>query len=107
MKKTVLQYLELIPDPVIRKQAINNHFKEYGQEWCMSIDAALFRAFNWNRSPQGYAYWKKVHDDLFKREQLTGIVIMDGNVPPEITDAVNDLTQQLNLFLKDRTTQKK
>jgi len=61
---TVKQYLEAIPDPVIRSKALENLWKEYGQEWTISADAALFRAFIWHRTMEGYKYWNDVHDQL-------------------------------------------
>ena len=58
--KTVEQYLQEIPDPVIRAQALKNLWKEYGQEWALSLPLALGRAFLWTRSAEGYKYWYEI-----------------------------------------------
>lgn len=61
---TVREYLQLIPDPDARERALKNCYKEIAGEWSVSLPKALYRAFLWHKSPEGFAYWNQVHDSL-------------------------------------------
>jgi hypothetical protein len=61
--KTVKEYLQELPEPA-RSQALANMWWEDADSIYPNIKIALYQAFNWSKSPQGYQYWKKVHDSI-------------------------------------------
>jgi hypothetical protein len=62
--KTVKQYLQEIPDPVIRDQALQYCYQEYAGERCTDLPAAVARAFLWFQTPEKFKYWYQVYKDL-------------------------------------------
>jgi hypothetical protein len=60
----IKEYLQLIPEPATREKALKNLYGDYGNEWALSLPKALYRAFLWHRSPEGFDYWQQVHKTL-------------------------------------------
>lgn len=59
--KTVKEYLEWIPDQEIREKALRNMWSDRQNDYCNSLEHAIFVGFLWFKSPEGYDYWKKIH----------------------------------------------
>lgn len=58
--KTVKEWLEELPEPY-RSQALKNTKEELLKIEEVSADQAVFGAFRWDKTPQGFQYW----DSLF------------------------------------------
>ena len=61
--KTIREHLQDLPEPA-RSQALHNMWWEDSENKMMDPKKALYSAFNWSRSPEGYKYWKEVSDKL-------------------------------------------
>ncbi len=67
--KTVEKWLKTIPDETIQTKALTNMEWETRDDLRPTLSNAVHTGFNWIRSPEGYNYWKKVFDNLKKKEQ--------------------------------------
>lgn len=76
--KSIKQWLELIPDVNLRMLAIINHAVQEAVNMqdgiheslpCESLCRALFIAFDWEKSPEGYDFWMEIHDRICAMEQ--------------------------------------
>ena len=61
--KTVKEWLEELPEPY-RSQALENGDRGILTLEEDSVYFALFCAFIWESSPQGYKYWDNLHKKL-------------------------------------------
>jgi hypothetical protein len=61
--KTIKEHLQDLPEPH-RHQALSAAWWEDLNTKQPDIKKALYQAFNWSKSPQGYRYWKDLHDKL-------------------------------------------
>jgi hypothetical protein len=61
--KQVYTWLQLLEEPH-RSKALANMWWEDQLNWHPTLQAALYQAFNWSRSPEGYKYWKAVSDNI-------------------------------------------
>lgn len=55
-KKPIKEWLQDLPEPA-RSQALHNMWWEDADTLQESLTAALYQAFNWSKSPEGYSYW--------------------------------------------------
>jgi len=62
-QKTVKEWLETLDEPY-RSQALENGNIQYASITEDNVYEALWGAFNWGESPQGYEYWNRFHDTL-------------------------------------------
>ncbi len=62
--KTIKQYLQELPDCRTKERALQNMWNDYAGEWSPGLAAAIKRAFLWHRTPEGYEYWKAVHQAI-------------------------------------------
>ena len=60
VNKTIEQWLQEIPDPLIKERALKNMFWEYAQDNAPTLSSALRTAFNFVRSPEGPKYWMEI-----------------------------------------------
>lgn len=65
--KTILEWLQELPDEYRDKAISNNQSSEKETE--QRLSAALFRAFAWAETPEGYDYWWAVWSNLLKARQ--------------------------------------
>lgn len=70
MSKTVLQWLNELPEGEVKTKALRNMWKDNQHDMRPTLCSALWTAFNWIRSPEGYEYWKAIFDDLKKKENV-------------------------------------
>jgi len=61
-QKTIREHLQQLLEPY-RSQALMNMWWEDINTRYDSARKALYQAFNWSRSPQGYDYWSKVQEE--------------------------------------------
>ena len=61
MEKTILEWLEELPEPY-RSQAIKNYDGEFKD--AATLSDALAYAFSWYASPEKKDYWKDLHTKL-------------------------------------------
>jgi hypothetical protein len=66
MSMTIKQWLETIPDDLVRTKALHNLWNDRANDQAYSLAHALFTGFLWYRAPEKYDYWKKVHESLKK-----------------------------------------
>jgi hypothetical protein len=62
--KTTYQWLQTIPNEIIRATAIANMWWEDSESVQPDLLTAIRQAFNWSLSPEGFAFWKEVEDSL-------------------------------------------
>lgn len=65
--KTVHQWLNTIQDPEIRKRAKRNARNRWGWAYIfffiapeLDVEEALLGSFRWDKSPEGYNFWREV-----------------------------------------------
>lgn len=64
-EKTILEWFETIPDPIIREKAIRNYNPKYNAtEVTWSLYRALLIGFGWRDTPEGFEYWNTYHNSL-------------------------------------------
>ncbi len=63
MTKTVRDHLEDLPEPY-RTQALQNMWWEDADSKYQDKRKALYQAFNWSNTDQGYNYWREIYDRL-------------------------------------------
>jgi len=63
-KKTIREHLQTLPDPY-GPQALTNMWWEYENDKYKDPGEALYQAFTWSQSPQGYKYWNWVRETFF------------------------------------------
>lgn len=61
--KTIKDYLEQLQEPY-RTQALNNTKEEDLNTIVTNTRKALYFAFTWQTSPEGYDYWNNLHESL-------------------------------------------
>lgn len=61
--KTIREHLEELQEPA-RSRALVNMWWEDADTKYQEQKKALYQAFNWSKSPEGYKYWKEVSDNL-------------------------------------------
>ena len=65
MKRPIIEWFRLLDEPYQTEaiKNLNNPSSRIKQPWevVSSMQAALFHGFDWNKSPQGYGYWNKLH----------------------------------------------
>jgi len=61
--KQIYIWLELLEEPH-RSKALANMWWEDQFNWYPTLQKALYQAFNWSKSPEGYKYWKEVSDKI-------------------------------------------
>ncbi len=57
--KTILEHLEELPEPYRSQAIINALNKEVENQ-----QDALWVAFTWHKTPEGYDYWKTFYNSL-------------------------------------------
>jgi hypothetical protein len=57
---TVKEYLETLPEPE-RSRALRNMDFEKQNDQATGLEHAVWWAFKWHRSPEGYKYWHQIH----------------------------------------------
>ena len=67
--KTIKEWARLCSDDTIRRQWIDNANAQDCYYWnnnCVygSMYWALSYTFDWTQSPQGFEYWRGIHDDM-------------------------------------------
>lgn len=59
-KKTVIEWLDTLPQPQKTKAYLNTSLKMERVE-ASSLSEALTKAFDWSKTAEGATYWTKVH----------------------------------------------
>ncbi len=71
MEKTLREWFGMFPDPY-RTQAIENTIALSGEVSLKKTATTAFYAigggFIWKKSPQGYVYWARFQDQLYRNE---------------------------------------
>ncbi len=71
-RRTRLSWFAMFPEPY-RQQAIENYEEDYdgfnGQSLFYDAADALFHGFDWDKNSQnqGFDYWAKFHDKLWRK----------------------------------------
>ena len=68
--RSIREHLQELPEPA-RSQALANMWWEDAETRCADPAYALYQAFNWSRSPQGYRYWKEIFNNLQSKPKTT------------------------------------
>jgi hypothetical protein len=62
---TIKHYLEQIKDPEVRERALRNADNEaLKRDDYTSTKNALFGAFIWDDSPEGFDYWNNIYNNI-------------------------------------------
>lgn len=61
--KTIREHLQELPEPA-RSRALVNMWWEDAENTYREQKKALYNAFNWSTSPEGYKYWNQVYQQL-------------------------------------------
>lgn len=64
MENTLYEYLQELPEPWRTEAVQNTSTDEAAIADAGSCSNALFRAFDWSESPQGYDYWEEIYNHL-------------------------------------------
>ena len=65
--KTIIEWAELCSDDTIRRKWIentNNQNDWIRNHFVRNMPLALKASFGWISSPEGYDYWRGIHDDM-------------------------------------------
>jgi len=69
MKKTIVEWLLLLPEP-FKTQALLNAKPNFFALPKDSLALALDMAFDWEDSPQGHKYWERLHKTAVSHEDF-------------------------------------
>lgn len=61
--KTIREHLQDLPEPA-RSLALANMWWERADDRVQDPRKAIWDAFLWYRSPQGYKYWQQIYDNI-------------------------------------------
>lgn len=64
LMKTVKQYLKGLQNPEVKSRALKNLDNEKAADNVHSLEHAIYWAFGWHLSPEGFNYWKAIHHNI-------------------------------------------
>lgn len=61
--KTIKEWFNDLPEDV-REKALKNTNEAVLKQKSINLKMALLGAFTWEFSPEGYEYWKSIHESI-------------------------------------------
>lgn len=62
-QKTIYEWLQDLPQPY-KREAVTNLTLDNAERLENNLPNALLKAFDWEKSPQGFEYWTYYHQHL-------------------------------------------
>jgi len=68
--KSTKKWFESIEDPEVKRKALKNTRKDELDKKEPSLSDALYGAFMWGNSPEGFGYWKDIETKSLKAHKV-------------------------------------